>query len=91
MTLHSDDRRPPALMSCETLARELDCSKTTVNDLVKRGVIPRPIRLSSGMVRWSWASVQAALASLEGVQDTAGGSGEDDAFLQGLKNVKARS
>lgn len=51
-------------MPASTLALELDRSESTVDEMVRRGVLPRPLRLSNGCVRWSWASVEAALASL---------------------------
>jgi predicted DNA-binding transcriptional regulator AlpA len=54
----------PAYMSRTTLAEQLDVAPSTVDELVKRGVLPKPVKLSSGCVRWSWASVEAALASL---------------------------
>lgn len=55
---------PPAYLSRSTLASQLDMSESTVDEMVRRGVLPRPLRLSNGCVRWSWAAVEAALASL---------------------------
>ena len=77
------DQRPPSYISCAQLARELDMSERTVYDMVKRGVLPRPIKLSAGCVRWSWSDVQHALNSL------ASGSGweHDDPFMKGVANV----
>jgi predicted DNA-binding transcriptional regulator AlpA len=74
-----------AYLSCASLAHELDLSETTVHDMVRRGVLPPPIRLSPGCVRWCWADVEAALGSLSpGKKDA-----EDDAFLKGVRNVTA--
>lgn len=56
---------PNPYVTKATLARALEVSETTVNDLVRRGVLPRPVRLSSGCLRWRWASVDMALASME--------------------------
>jgi hypothetical protein len=53
-----------------------------VDELVKRGVLPKPIHLSPGCVRWSWTAVVAALASLE--QGNATGR---DPYLIGVKNA----
>jgi predicted DNA-binding transcriptional regulator AlpA len=53
--MSESDRRPPAYLSKATLARELDCSESHVDTLVNIGVLPKPIRLSSGCVRWEWA------------------------------------
>jgi predicted DNA-binding transcriptional regulator AlpA len=58
------------------LADQLGVSPDTVDEYVRQGVLPRPIRFSAGCIRWRSASVDAALASLEG-----GGQGmsRDDA------------
>jgi predicted DNA-binding transcriptional regulator AlpA len=77
------DHRPPSYLSKGTLARELDCAESTVDELVKRGVLPKPFRLSNGCVRWRWADVETAIASLK---DGAAGS-EPDPFLIGVRNV----
>jgi predicted DNA-binding transcriptional regulator AlpA len=77
------DHRPPSYLSKDTLARELDCAESTVDELVKRGVLPKPFRLSNGCVRWRWADVENAIASLK---DSAAG-GEPDPFLAGVRNV----
>jgi predicted DNA-binding transcriptional regulator AlpA len=75
--------RPPSYLSVASLARELDVSETTVYDMVKREVLPPPIRLSNGCVRWCWAEVQAALAS----RSSGGSSANDDPFLAGVRNA----
>jgi predicted DNA-binding transcriptional regulator AlpA len=78
--------RPPSYLSCASLAHELDVSETTVQDMVRRGVLPKPLKLSGGCVRWCWADVEAALASLKQQ-----GGGESDPFLIGAKNVAAEN
>ena len=60
----SDDR-PPAYPSKSSLARELDCAESTIDELVRKGILPPPLRLSSGCVRWCWQEVTMALASLK--------------------------
>jgi predicted DNA-binding transcriptional regulator AlpA len=67
----SDDR-PPAYPSKSSLARELDCAESTVDELVRKAILPPPLRLSSGCVRWCWADVVTALASLKGTTEAAG-------------------
>lgn len=80
----ADFARPPSYLSCATLARELDVSETTVHEMVRRGVLPQPVKLSSGCVRWSWADVQMALGSL-----SAGRASEaaNDPFLAGARHA----
>jgi predicted DNA-binding transcriptional regulator AlpA len=78
---------PTAYLSRASLAHELDISESTVDEMVRRGVLPRPIKLSAGCVRWSWAAVEQALASLVGVSnDTAA-----DPFMQGARNVTTQA
>jgi predicted DNA-binding transcriptional regulator AlpA len=72
------DERPPAYPSKSSLARELDCAESTIDELVRKGILPKPLRLTSGCVRWDWTDVSAALASLK----TAGASG--DPYLEAV-------
>lgn len=75
--------RPPSFMSCATLARELDVSESTVHEMVRRGVLPPPVKLSAGCVRWSWVDVQRALGSM-----TPGSAPCDaDPFMMGVRNA----
>ncbi|BBE74558.1 helix-turn-helix transcriptional regulator [Oharaeibacter diazotrophicus] len=76
--------RPPAYMSAATLARELDVSEETVYAMVRRGLLPKPIKLSAGCARYSWNDVQRALASMTPEHDATA-----DPFLVGIKNVAA--
>jgi predicted DNA-binding transcriptional regulator AlpA len=74
-----------AYVSRERLARLLDVSESQVDALVQRGVIPRPIKLSPGCVRWRWETVDMALASLGGLAPDA----TADPYLQGIERAKA--
>jgi predicted DNA-binding transcriptional regulator AlpA len=65
---------PSAYLTRSSLAAELQIAESTVDEMVRHGVVPRPVRLSSGCVRWQWASVDPALASLE----TGGKDGRSD-------------
>lgn len=76
--------RTPSYVSKATLAAELDLSESTIDDYVKRGLLPKPIQIG-GSVRWCWAQVQASLGSMAG----AGQHSENDPFMAGVKNVKA--
>jgi predicted DNA-binding transcriptional regulator AlpA len=61
----SEDR-PPAYLSKASLARELDCAESTVDELVRKGILPPPLKLSGGCVRWCWQDVTVALGALKG-------------------------
>jgi predicted DNA-binding transcriptional regulator AlpA len=73
----------PAFLSKKSLAFELDVSESTVDEMVRRGVLPKPLRLSTGCIRWSWEAVTASLASLSPDSDT----GASDPFLAGAQNA----
>lgn len=59
----------PSYLSKAGLAHELSISETTVDEMVRRGVLPRPVRLSSGCIRWRWETVDMALASMSAETD----------------------
>ena len=73
--------RPPSFLSKATLAAELDISESTVDEYVRRGLLPKPIHIG-GSVRWRWADVNAALAPLA-TSPTA----TTDPFLEGARNA----
>lgn len=54
-----------AYPSKATLARQLDCSESTIEEWVRRGVLPPPVRFPTGTVRWDWSEVQTAINSLK--------------------------
>jgi predicted DNA-binding transcriptional regulator AlpA len=70
-------------MKRSTLAGYLDVVPSTVDDLVKRGVLPEPYRLSPGVVRWFRDEVDAAIKSLRGDASPA----ERDPYLAGVAHV----
>jgi predicted DNA-binding transcriptional regulator AlpA len=78
--------RPPAYCSKATLAAELDLSESTIDEYVKRGILPKPIEVGS-LVRWRWDVVDASLASLAPGQAL----GARDPFLMGLDNVETKN
>jgi predicted DNA-binding transcriptional regulator AlpA len=79
--------RPPSYPSRATLAHELDVSESTVDEMVRRGVLPKPLRLSNGCIRWCWQDVQAALVTLKVGAETS----VSDPFLAGANNVTKTS
>jgi predicted DNA-binding transcriptional regulator AlpA len=73
--------RPPSYMSRKELAWELSVSESTVDELVRKGVIPPAVKLTPGCVRWWWMGVEAALAGV-------GGAGNDaDPYMVGAANA----
>jgi predicted DNA-binding transcriptional regulator AlpA len=77
--------RPPSYCSKATLARELDVSESTVDEWVRRGILPRPLKTETGIVRFRWETVDAALASRLPSSDAA----PADPFMKGLANVSS--
>ena len=73
-------------LSVATLAARLDCSKTTIHGYVRRGILPRPIRIGE-LVRWRWVDVEKQIESLDGGDDShADGS---DPYIEGLERGTA--
>lgn len=71
--------RPPSYVSKATLAQELDMSVSTIDNLVQRGILPKPVRVG-GSIRWSWAQVDAYLSA-------SAAAPEADPFMKGVANV----
>jgi predicted DNA-binding transcriptional regulator AlpA len=75
---------PPAYPSCKTLAAELDISESTVDSYVKQGILPPPIKVTKGCVRWDWEEVKMWIgAKRVDHQDN------NDPFMRGVENVAA--
>jgi len=74
--------RPPAFVAKATLAHELDVAESTVDELVRRALLPPPIKFTSGCVRWCWNDVEMALASLQG------GPATGDPYLAGIQKLR---
>jgi len=70
-------------VSKASLAQALEISESTVDEMVRRGVLPRPVKLSSGCVRWRWESVDMALASLE----SGGNAAQPDDMMMGVQRA----
>ena len=54
--------QPPAYVSRTELASELSISENSVDEMVRRGVLPSPAYQFSAEPRWSWRAVARALA-----------------------------
>jgi predicted DNA-binding transcriptional regulator AlpA len=55
---------PPDFCSAETLAHRLDCSPSTVHGYVRRGLLPKPLKLGD-LVRWRWTDIERFIDELE--------------------------
>lgn len=73
-----------------SLADALQISETTVDEMVKRGVLPRPVKLSAGCVRWRWASVDQALASMEEGPQNSVSQSEQSGVQRAIQAAKER-
>lgn len=73
-----------------SLAEALEIGESTVDEMVRRGVLPRPVRLSSGCVRWRWASVDQALASMEGRIESANTDDAQAGVQRAIQAAKER-
>ena len=69
---------PPDYVGAATLAHRLDCSKSTVHDYVRRGLLPQPRKIGE-LVRWRWTDVERFIDALEA-------GPQDDPYLVGIEN-----
>jgi predicted DNA-binding transcriptional regulator AlpA len=73
----------PAYVSKKKLAEQLDVAESTVDELVRREVLPKPYHLSGGCVRWCWQEVDNAIKSLRGTADVT----DLDPYVVGARNA----
>ena len=79
----------PAYVSAESLGYILDLSRSTIDDYVRRGLLPKPVKVGS-CLRYRFAEVEKFIAASNDELAQINGnalSGEEDAFLTGIKNV----
>lgn len=81
---------PPDYVSAQTLAYRLDCSRSTVDDYVRRGLLPTP-RIIGNLQRWRWSEIEAWIANQGAVHDQLllrnADADEDDPYSLGVKRV----
>lgn len=70
----------PAYLSRASLAHMLDCAEKTVDEMVRRGIIPPPRQWLDRTMRWCWEDVQLALKDY-------GVNGGGDPYLAGVRNA----
>jgi predicted DNA-binding transcriptional regulator AlpA len=73
--------RWPDYLRRETLARRLNLAPGAIDQLVKRGLLPPPLRLGEALL-WRWATVDEILTR---GQPTA----TDDPYARGINAVEA--
>ena len=79
----------PDYVSGETLAYRLDCSRSTVDDYVRRGLLP-PAQNVGNLQRWRWSDVEAWIAERSSSLTRGNGATtgeEEDAYFAGVKRV----
>lgn len=79
-----------AYLTRASLAAALEIAESTVDEMVRRGVIPRPVKLSAGCVRWRWETVDLALASMGGEGDHAPSSTDAAGVQRAIQAAKER-
>lgn len=78
----------PHYMSRSTLADALEISESTVDEMVKRGVLPKPVKLSAGCVRWRWETVDQALASMGAPNQQSPSGNENEGVQRAIQAAK---
>jgi predicted DNA-binding transcriptional regulator AlpA len=82
---------PPDLCSAETLAYRLDISRSTFDDYIRLGHLPRPLEIGTQR-RWRWVDIEAWIAArngLDAVPIDPLNSEAGDPYIRGLANAKA--
>ena len=80
----------PDYVSAETLAYRLDCSRSTVDDYVRRGLLPTP-KIIGNLRRWRWSEIEAWIANQCAIRGQLGSrdADEEDPYSLGVKRVTA--
>jgi predicted DNA-binding transcriptional regulator AlpA len=75
---------PPDYVSAETLAYRLDCSRSTIENYVRAGLLPKP-RLIGNLPRWDFAEVVSFIKARN--DETAEGreTSDEDEYLRGIR------
>lgn len=78
----------PDYVSADTLAYRLDCSRSTVDDYVRRGLLPKP-RSVGNLQRWRWSDIEAWIAATSDIAMDVGTTSLDDhdPYIAGVKRV----
>ena len=76
---------PPDFISADTLAYRLDYSRSSVDDFVRRGLLPPPVTVGANP-RWHWPQVEEFILVRNGRSLAAQGA-ELDPFAEGLSRV----
>lgn len=71
-------------MTRADLAWALGIGESTVDEYVQKGVLPPPVALTSGCVRWRWADVDAVLAR----KSPAAKAAQADPYLAGVDDAE---
>jgi len=75
-------------LSRRALAAELMISESTVDEYVRRGLLPPPIRISPNCVRWRWATVDEVLKASEGPIGSNGDPSDAEAITRAIEAIE---
>lgn len=74
----------PAFVAKARLAYELDISESTVDEFVRRAILPPPMKFSSGCVRWAWTDV---VNHIDAFRNSGSKPGDDDPYIVAARKV----
>jgi predicted DNA-binding transcriptional regulator AlpA len=90
MTRKRDVQRsyPPEYVSADTAAYLLDCSRSTLDDYLRRGLLPKPLEVGT-MPRWRWRDLDSFILSRNGLAPGTPGEApsEPDRYSKGVLRV----
>jgi predicted DNA-binding transcriptional regulator AlpA len=83
---------PPDFVTADTLAYRLDCSRSTVDDYVRRSLLPKSVMIG-GLPRWYWPDVLEAIRAQNNVANgpVSPASCQQDPFLEAVERGEAKN
>jgi predicted DNA-binding transcriptional regulator AlpA len=75
---------PPDYVSAETLAYRLDCSRSTVDEYVRKGMLSKPAMIGN-LTRWDFGQVVAFIKARNSAQDVSDTPDVDDPYMKGIR------
>lgn len=76
----------PDFVSAETLAYRLDCSRSTIDEYVRTGILPKPEAIGN-LMRWDFEEVRALIKSHNNSLETQ--SVSIDPYFDGVLRAQA--
>ena len=81
---------PASYLTKAALAAELMISESSVDEFVRRGLLPPPVRISPGCVRWRWETVDEVLNASQGQTHAPGETSAEERAQRIIEHSRSR-